>query len=1049
MSQPLFQIYNASAGSGKTFTLVKSYLKILLSSKSAFSFNKILALTFTNKAVGEMKSRIIESLMQFSSEDILTNPTPLFDNLKTELDVNAEFIHEKSKLLLETIMHNYASFDVSTIDKFNHSLIRTFALDLNLPVNFEVELDSQGLLSKAVDNLISQAGSNKELTKTLVDFAIEKADDNKSWDITLEFKAIANLLLKESDIPFLNSIKQKSLSDFSELRKALNQRINQLEEQIILNSDKAIDLLTQPPLEETDYTRKTLPNHFKNAKKRPSSALYSNKLGENLSNNTGIYKKSIDDDKKAIIDSILPEITALYTDTKALVFDFIFIKNALKNITPLSVLNAISKSLNTIKKEDDLLLISEFNSLISDEIKSQPAPFIYERIGEKFKHFFIDEFQDTSQLQWENLTPLIDNSITGVNDQNQTGSAMIVGDAKQAIYRWRGGKAEQFIKLYNGHIPFQIEKSSVSIKNLPTNYRSCKSIVTFNNQFFDWVSANSFSNETHSQIYAQAHQEIHLEEEGFVELSFLDIKNEDKTELYCLEVESTINKALENGFSYHDICIIVRKSKSGIAIAQHLNAVDIPIISSETLLLSNSKEVNFIDAILRQTTESENSELKLDVLNYIAEQQLPTDKHHDFIARLIPLDQNQMFNQLSELNIEFNWNLCLQLPLYESVEYIIRRFNLNNSSNAYIQFYLDEVLDFSQRSSSISEFLEYWDRKKDKLSIVAPEGDNAVQIMTIHKSKGLEFPIVIFPFANEKIDYEISPKTWFPVSPENYSGFNWLYLNYNKEIAQVNATGEQLHLERQSTLELDSINLLYVVLTRAVEQLYILTEFKPNKQNTLPEKTYQSLFFNYLNSNGLWSPEQMVYQFGIRARSLKAKQLKSNTLQKLLISVSRSAHNLNIITKSGVLWDTNQESAIAKGNLIHDIMAEIKTTADIENALGRFVNKGELSQEQAGLLSVKIKELILHPSLKSLYQIGLNSYNERDIITAEGQRLRPDRIVFLTDNEVSIIDYKTGKHNPIYEQQLQSYQDVLQKMGYVVKAKILVYINDDITVKEF
>lgn len=1049
MSQSLFQIYNASAGSGKTFTLVKSYLKILLVSKSAFSFNRILALTFTNKAVAEMKSRIIESLMQFASEDILTKPTPLFENLITELEVDAEFIHNKSKSLLETIIHNYASFNVSTIDKFNHSLIRTFALDLNLPVNFEVELDSQGLLSKAVDNLISQAGSNKDLTKILVDFAIEKADDNKSWDITLEFNTVANLLLKESDIPYLNSFKQKSLSDFGKLRKSLHQNSKLLEEQITEKCDKALDLILQNPLEESDYNRKTLPSHFKKVKIAPSSSHYNNKLGENLSNNTSIYKKTLDDSKKATIESILPEINTLYNAVKSLVFEHIFLKNALNNITPLSVLNAISQSLNTIKKEDDLLLISEFNSLISNEIKSQPAPFIYERIGEKFKHFFIDEFQDTSQLQWENLIPLIDNSITSVNDHNQIGSAMIVGDAKQAIYRWRGGKAEQFINLYNGHIPFHIENSSVSVNNLPTNYRSCKNIVSFNNSFFDWVSTNCFSNPTHSKIYDQAKQNTHIEEDGFVEISFLKLQDEDKTELYCLEVESSIKRAIENGFTYNDICIIVRKSKSGIAIAQHLNTVDIPIISSESLLLSNSKDVVFIDSILRQSVENSNNELKLEALNYIAIKLLPEDKHHDFFIKLLPLDQTQLFEQLKTLGIEFNWNLCLQLPIYESVEYIIRSFNLHENSNAYIQFYLDEILDFSQKSSSISEFLEYWDRKKDKLSIVAPEGDNAVQIMTIHKSKGLEFPVVIFPFANEKIYYEKGPKTWFPVDPENYSGFNWLYLNYNKDLSQVEPVGEQLHIERQSTLELDSINLLYVVLTRAVEQLYIISEYKPNSKNELQENTYQSLLFNYLNNKSLWNSNQLVYTFGNEKREQSAKPLKSNTLQKQFISVSRTQHNLNILTKSGSLWDTHQGSAIAKGNLVHDIMAEIKSETDIEDAIKRFLSKGQLSEEQAQLLSLKIKKLLLHPKLKPLYTVGLQSFNERDIICDNGQLLRPDRIVFLNTSEIAIIDYKTGKHNPLYEQQLQIYQDALQKMGYGIKAKILVYINDDITVKEF
>ena len=250
-----------------------------------------------------------------------------------------------------------------------------------------------------------------------------------------------------------------------------------------------------------------------------------------------------------------------------------------------------------IELNSDLLLISEFNSIISNEINAQPAPFIYERIGEKFKHYFIDEFQDTSQLQWQNLIPLVDNALSGENLKGETGSAMIVGDAKQAIYRWRGGKAEQFIDLYSKKVkPFVITQE---VKNLPTNYRSTKSIVNFNNAFLKHVSDFAFSNIEHQTIYKNSHQDQFIKEDGYVELSFLDIKNEDedKDELHCQKVFETIEKVKANGFDLKDICVITRKSKEGIAIAEYLSSRQIPVISSESLLLKNSPEVNFINSI--------------------------------------------------------------------------------------------------------------------------------------------------------------------------------------------------------------------------------------------------------------------------------------------------------------------------------------------------------------------------------------------------------------------------------------------------------------------
>ena len=285
--------------------------------------------------------------------------------------------------------------------------------------------------------------------------------------------------------------------------------------------------------------------------------LYDNQLETNLAENEKIYNKSLSSDKAKTIDSILPLIESAYLSIKKNVFEYKFLKNIYQNLTPLTVLNAINRELNLIKEDQNLLLISEFNSIISNEIKNQSIPFIYERIGEKYKHYFIDEFQDTSVLQWNNLIPLLENSLSSEN-----GSAMLVGDAKQAIYRWRGGKAEQFISLFNNKDhPFPVKQS---IKDLPVNYRSCKDIVNFNNDFFKYLSGFVFSNSEYATIYSQCRQEADSDYEGLVDILFLDIsKEEDRNDLYCQKVSDTIQTILTYGYDLKDVCVLVRKRNRG------------------------------------------------------------------------------------------------------------------------------------------------------------------------------------------------------------------------------------------------------------------------------------------------------------------------------------------------------------------------------------------------------------------------------------------------------------------------------------------------------
>lgn len=1036
-----FTVYDASAGSGKTFTLVKAYLKILLQSNNLFLFKNILAITFTNKAVNEMKERIIKTLSIFADSDILDNPTPMFRTICQELELEPELIHQRSKKLLDVIIHNYASFDISTIDGFTHKLIRTFAFDLKLPLNFEVELDAESLLNEAVDSLISKAGTDEELTRVLVDFAIEKADDDKSWDISFDLNKIGKLLFNEQDLTYVNMISGKSLEDFKRLKNTLKKAIEEAEIVILEKSKNILFLIAQAGLAFEDFTGKYLPNHFQKLSQGNFDVSFGTKWQDEIETGT-LYPKRVTESVAAIVDSMQPQIAAVFHETKTVVFHRKFLKAFYKNITPLSVLNAINNELNAIKTEQNKLLISEFNLLISNELKDQPTPFIYERIGEKFKHYFIDEFQDTSIMQWQNLIPLINNALSSENN-----SALLVGDAKQAIYRWRGGQAEQFIGLLETYNPFQIEKNR---EHLQDNYRSFREIVQFNNRFFDYLASKVFSHEPYAQLYQAAAQNPILENQGYVELTFLDIsRDEDRDAIFGENVLEIIEKCLLAGFQYRDICILVRKrNKEAVPLASFLSAQNVPVISSDSLLLSNSPEVLFLTQFLGLLIEPNNHLLKVEALNYLASRFQILDKHA-FFEKHLPLSMPALCEAFKSFGVDINFQRLTQDVLYDMIEALVRSFGLIKTSDAYVQYLLDLALDYSlKKGSDLVGFLTYFEKNKGRMSISSPLGQNAVQIMTIHKSKGLEFPVVIFPYADLDIYREIDAREWYKLDEDHFQGFTHTLLNYNKDFNYYGEQGLSIANRHQAELELDNINLLYVALTRAIEQLYIVSKKDiPSKGSTKP-KRYSEIFIDYLQHLGLWQEGQLTYGFGDHKKeSISKVASEEPDVPISFISTEKETHRISIVTKSGYLWDTHVAEAIEKGNLIHTLLSHIKYMEDIDLAIDKFTKRGTLNSGQAKILKDQLNALVNHPELKPFYRKDVTVYNERDLLTAEGSVLRPDRVVIYPNGEAVIIDYKTGVPDKTHEQQLQLYEDLLQKMNLQVKKKILVYLNDDLTIK--
>ncbi|WP_435623885.1 UvrD-helicase domain-containing protein [Flagellimonas sp.] len=1029
-----FVIYNASAGSGKTYSLTKRYLQLLLSGNSTLRFKRMLAITFTNKAVGEMKSRILDSLFLFSQANILEDEHPMFNELCSELALSPQQMQKRCEFVLKQILHNYAFFEISTIDKFNHKIIKTFARDLQISQNFEVELNVEALLEKAVSSLLDRTGENPILTQALLDFSLEKIEEDKSWNIAFDLMGIGKLLFQENHFSHLESFKEISITDFKKEQSKIGKHIASLEKKVKSTAQSALEKILEFGFVPKDFPRETLPNHFRKITQGEYNprVLYKNQLEDQLIN-TKILKAK---DTRDVFD-LSVALLDCFTSIKQNLYQRILLKNIYSNIVPLTVLNEISKELKRLEEEDDVIPISALNQLISKQIKNQPVPFIYERLGEKYRHYFIDEFQDTSKMQWENLVPLISNALESQEGQGKKGSLFLVGDIKQAIYRWRGGSSEQFLKLLNArNNPFVL---APTIERLETNWRSHSNIIEFNNSFFSHA-ANAFQSEMFRSLFEESCiQKPNSTQGGYANIGFIDGPSNDKDQLYCGKVLEIITELTEKGYAFKDICILVRKNTTGSTVAHFLSQQGIPIVSSDSLLLAQNDIVEFLVSLLKMIDNPKDKNFVYEVLSFLFTLRQKGEKH-DFITAHIDSPIPFFLDKYNFDLLKFS-----NKSVYEILDHAILQFDLSEGSEAFITFLMDEVIEVEKKDgSSIMAFLDHWERKKSSLSVAAPNSLDAVQIMTIHKSKGLEFPVVIFPYANSKIN-ENKNKIW--VDSEE------LELDLNLEKVLVNTSSEtslfperirEAHLEEQHNIQMDAMNVLYVALTRAEKALYVVTDKEKVNPSQKHANSYAQLFQLYLKNVGLYSEELLEYHFG------ELPETSSSKSDKILSGLNIPYHirpltenDLSISTIRGQLWGTEVGEAIEVGNLVHYALAQIEYQKDIPAVLEELESDALFQGHDFDILGHRVKATVFHPLIAPYFSEKNTIYKEQEILTSSGQKLRPDRIAIL-DNEATVLDFKTGKQDPKHKTQIIKYGEALKHMGFSIKNTIIVYIGEDV-----
>lgn len=1046
MQRPSFSIYDASAGSGKTYALVKEYLKIILVAHKNDAYRNILAITFTNKAVHEMKSRIVGNLSEFAKDNPSEKAQDLMQHLAIETELSITQIKTKSQQIIKHIIHNYAAFDISTIDKFTHKVIRAFAHDLGLPMTFEVTLDTENLLIEAVDAIIAQAGEDETLTKLLIDFTMEKTDDDKSWDISREILETGRLVLNENNRNEISHFQDKTITEFVEIKNKLAEACKVLEKENTEFAESALLLIEKNGIDTKSFSGAYFPKHLQSIQEGKFNT--KNKT-YHKSEDIKINKTAKDG---AIIESIIPELLQILDKIYKNFEKRDFYKAFLKNITPLSLLNTVSNELAKIQEEQNVLSISEFNAIIHREIQNQPAPFIYERLGERYRHFFIDEFQDTSEMQWQNLIPLIDNATSSEFD-GEKGTLMIVGDPKQSIYRWRGGKAEQFIELSKDQNPFN--NPDKVLEHLDKNYRSYSQIIEFNNDFFKLLS-NEFEHEDYKDLYENHSHQISNEKiGGYVNISFIPkVENSedeedalDKTELYVLATLNTIQKVVKQGFEYKDIVILTRKRSQGIAVANYLTEQGIPLLSSETLMIKNATEVRFIIYLLKYLKNNSDKESKAYFLHYLAQNSQDKLPVHDFIAQGMGHTNEKDFeNWLESFDVSLSFQNIRKKSLYEAVEIIISKFLNPQKSNSYVQYFLDIVLERDIRNQAgISDFLNFWDKNSEKFSIPSPEGNNAVRIMTIHTSKGLEFPVVIMPFADE--DYSRSPKNklWIDTETENF-GLTKVLVDNSKAVEGFGNEAKSVYIQKSQEELLDNINILYVALTRAEEQLYVISSMNLDAKGVAKKNNMSTFFVNYLVNKGQFEEDKFEYEFGNPIK-MSVEKKHVDTLKTIpLVSEILNPKNIKIAQRESLMWGTHQQEAIEYGNVIHEILAFVKTKADVDLAITKAIESGLITLNQKDLVHNTIQEIVNHSELLDYFSEGNEVLNEQTIIQKQGKTIKPDRMVLTEDKEVFLLDYKTGTHNPKYQLQLENYQNAIELMGYKVVKKALIFIGEQINV---
>jgi len=1056
-------IIRASAGSGKTQRLTRFFLELLLKENLDY-FKSILGVTFTNKATEQMKHRIIEQLHLLAGH----NRTEYYDSFIQLFKGNESRMKEKSAVLLRKILHEYSWFSIETIDTFYQRIIRAFTRELGIIGNYTVEIDTHTILQYAVDQLLDTLEDHEEVFNWLVHFSENKISEGRSWNIQKDLTDLGNELFKEQ---FLNhSAELHACLDNREMLRSYRDRLFRIveffEKKCRDFGRKGLQIINEHNLKVDDFFRKG--NGAIKFFEKLERCDLKNSKGE-LITKTALALKLLESPynwpssdtsrKTEIIELVSCRLLPLFSEIAGIFDkeykDYVTALVIRKNFYTLGILIDIENKIRQYRLEKNVFILSDAPQLLARIINQNDAPFIYEKMGNRYAHFLIDEFQDTSILQWSNFKPLISNSLS------QAKECLIVGDVKQSIYRWRNGDWDILARQIYGEYPEEI----IHTENLDINWRSSENIVHFNNTFFSLAQKKIvdrlqliFNNEnqnvishltTLGTIYNDISQTASekVENKGTVMLRFYPKQTIRESPDYYIEpLLGSINSLLEKGYSQGDIALLVRDKKEGKLLADVLIAANngsklykpVNVISEESLFLSASNAANMLIAAL-QYLNAPGEDIYLVKLMCAYKAHITGDPMTSEVVEMALgsgfLDKSNAPVVLPPDFINIYEELC-SLPLYELLERLIRIFQAYkfNQDVPYIHALLDLVHDYSLVNiPGIQGFLDYWEEEGKLKSIPAAESLQAVRILTVHKAKGLEFKAVLIPFCNWDLDQKTNSIFWVKPPQGQFDFLPMIPLNYTRSLQDTHFAGD--YFTEMFKSYVDNLNLLYVAFTRAINTLIVFSECNDGDQikiKTVGDLLYQCIPELTVIPEIFSDKTQLVYQIGSMETTVQSAGQSQPEADYIHPYSCNPATSRIFFNPQG--YEYFQDSILIRskrirGKVLHSLLASVRTFNELDRIVQEAVFTGLISKDEGYSLEEHFRSVITDPMVQKWFDGTGVILTEWDILIPGESFRRPDRVVIWPD-VVHVIDYKFSheRHDESHRRQIREYMIIISEL---------------------
>ena len=1047
-------VYKASAGSGKTFTLATEYIRLLVENPQCY--RNILAVTFTNKATEEMKMRILSQLYGIWKQ--LPESNNYLKNIQEKTGLAPNVISERAGLALNNLTHNYNYFRVETIDTFFQSVLRNMARELDLTTNLRIGLNDYQVEELAVDQLIEDLTTTDVMLQWILKYIMENISDDKSWNVIAQIKKFGQNIFKDyyKEVSITLEQKMSEAGFFENYTTSLRDLRNAAEEYMKEIGESFFDTLEGEGLSVDDLSSKQrgIASFFnKLCKGIFDPSIITTTVANHLENIEKWCPKTNPrrDAVLQVVESSLIQILKCAVEAQEKQWKIFQSSNlTLRHLNQLRLLSSIEKKVREINETENRFLLSDTQQLLHSLIDGSDSPFIFEKIGTQLQHVMIDEFQDTSTIQWQNFKVLLAETMS-----HEDGSNLIVGDVKQSIYRWRSGDW----RLLNG-IENQFNSMLMEIKSLSTNYRSTRNVIDFNNTFFRHAAKVEYQaleelecdeREQLEKAYADVEQKVpdDKKDEGRVTIELLP--NNEYQESVLEHTVEYVRELIDAGVSQKDIAILVRYNNHIPLIAQYFleNLPEVSIVSDEAFRLEASSAVCLMIQALHLLLHPDDQLTKA----AIVKTWLCTVQGKELTDDQFMIAGNNLDEYLPEAYIG-HFDELLTLPLYELAEKIYAIFQLHRleGQGAYLCAFYDHLANYvNENTTDIQSFLTEWDENLSKKTIQSDE-TNGIRLISIHKSKGLEFDHVIIPYCDWTLEKYSDNIIWCKPNEAPFNDLPIAPIDYSPKMMGSIYEKEYLHEHLQNTV--DNLNLLYVAFTRAAKSLYVVGKRgAKNSRSALIELCLPLVAESMPEAqlDGMEDNESaIVFEFGTyetsqpELPSQKNEKESSNPfLQKSeAISVSIRTYDSKVnFRQSNRSRDfiegediDQQRRYIQAGSILHEIFSTIQTEKDIPEALQRLQFEGILYDEEmtAERITSMLRKRLSDPRVASWFSPRWTLFNECTILSVEDGEVhehRPDRV--MTDgNEWIVVDFKFGHPDPEYHTQVRRYMDLLSSMGH-------------------